>query len=290
LIGHEKTMKKIIKEVVPPILWKSLKLAKQSLSAQRGYIEWEYMPNGWETAKTDPNIKGWDVESVLQAYKSNWSNFLKTLEGTLPLGLSPESRESERFNLTFHNLMMSYGYALALASRNKSSISMLDWGGAIGHYYLISQKLIPDVEINYHCKDVPVLAEYGKTLFLEANFYDDESCLEHQYDFILVSGSLQYSENWRHTLSQLAKATSGYLFVTRLPTVQKTSSFVMIQRPYQYGYDTEYLGWCFNRQEFLKFADELNLKLVREFIVEELPNIHKAPEQPNHWGFLFKKN
>lgn len=283
-------MKKIIKEIVPPILWKSLKLAKQSLSAKSGYIEWEYMPNGWETAKTDPNIKGWDVKSVLEAYKSNWSNFLKTLEGTLPLGLSPESSENERFNLTFHNLMMSYGYALALASRHKSSISMLDWGGAIGHYYLISQKLIPDIEIKYYCKDVPVLAKYGSTLFPEANFYDDESCLDRQYDFILVSGSLQYSQDWRQTLKQLAKSTSGYLFVTRLPTVQNTSSFVMVQRPYRYGYDTEYLGWCFNREEFLKTAKELNLKLVREFIVEELPNIDKAPEQPNHWGFLFQKD
>ena len=283
-------MKKIIKEIVPPLLWKSLRLVKQSLSGKRDYIEWEYMPNGWETAKTDPNIKGWDVESVLEAYKGNWSNFLKTLEGTFPLGLSPESSEDERFNLTFHNIMMSYGYALALASRNKSSISILDWGGAIGHYYLISQKLIPDVQIDYSCKDVSVLARYGKTLFPEASFYDDETCLDRQYDFILVSGSFQYSQDWKQSLSQLTQSTSEYLFITRMPTVQKASSFVMVQRPYQYGYDTEYLGWCFNRQEFLKAAEELNLKLVREFIVEGYLNVHKAPEQPSHWGFLFKKH
>jgi hypothetical protein len=61
--------------------------------------------------------------------------------------------------------MMTYAYALSLSTRHKSSISMLDWGGAIGHYYLLSEKLVPDLEIDYHCKDVPVLAEYGRSLF-----------------------------------------------------------------------------------------------------------------------------
>jgi len=285
----KKTIKKIIKEIVPPILWKSLKLAKQFLSAKQSYIEWEYMPNGWETAKTDPNIKGWDVESVLEAYKSNWSNFLKTIEGTLPLGLSPESSEEERFNPTFHNLMMSYGYAIALASREKSSISILDWGGAIGHYYLISQRLLPDVAINYHCKDVTVLAKYGTELFPEASFYDNETCLGQHYDFVFASGSLQYSQDWRYTLNKLADSTSEYIFITRLPIVQNTSSFVMVQRPYQYGYDTEYLGWCFNKYEFLDTAKSIGLFLVREFFAQESSLIHNAPEQPIYYGFLFKR-
>jgi hypothetical protein len=77
--------------------------------------------------------------------------------------------------------------------------------------------------------------------------------------------------------------------VTRLPIVHQAPSYVMVQRPYQYGYNTEYLGWCLNRAEFLQCAQKTGLKLIREFVVEQLPPVHRAPEQPEHWGFLFRK-
>lgn len=283
-------VKPIFRDLIPPLIWRNLsKLRTLQAAPKQEYIEWEYVPEGWDASQTDPNIKGWNVESVLEAYKANWPNFLKSLEGTLPFGISPESGLEIRTNLTHHNLMMTYAYALSLSTRHKSSISMLDWGGAIGHYYLISQKLLPDLEIDYHCKDVSVLAEYGRSLLPQAHFYTDETCLEKKYDFVLVSGSFQYLQNWVSGLEKLANATAEYLFVTRLPIVQQVPSFVIVQRPYQYGYNTEYLGWCFNRGEFLQYAKKNGLELIREFVVEELPLIHRTPEQPEHWGFLFRK-
>jgi putative methyltransferase (TIGR04325 family) len=284
-------VKPIIRDLTPPLIWRTLSRLR-SLQAGIGkkYIEWEYVPEGWEALKTDPNIKGWNVGSVLEAYKANWQTFLKSLEGTLPFGISPESGSENRTNLMFHNLMMTYAYVLSLSTRNKSSISMLDWGGGIGHYYLLSQKLVPDLEIDYHCKDVPILAEYGHSLFPQAHFYTDETCLERKYDFVLVSTSLQYSEDWASTLKGLAQATGGYIFVTRLPILHHAPSFVIVQRPYEYGYNTEYLGWCLNRNEFLKLAENLGLKLVREFIAQESPPVTLAPEQPEYWGFLFSSS
>ena len=283
-------VKSTIRDLTPPLLWRSLsQLRSLQATKEQNHIEWEYIPEGWQALKTDPNIKGWNVESVLEAYKANWPNFLKTLEGTLPFGISPESSSQAYTNFIFHNLMMTYAYALSLSTRHKSSISMLDWGGGIGHYYLLSQNLVPALEIDYHCKDVPVLAEHGRSLFPKAHFYTDETCLERKYDFVLVSGSFQYSQDWVSALKGLAQATGGYLFITRLPIAHQAPSFVIVQRPYQYGYNTEYLGWCLNRGEFLQCAQKLGLELIREFVVEPLPPIHRAPEQPEHWGFLFRK-
>jgi putative methyltransferase (TIGR04325 family) len=282
-------VKPMIRDLTPPLIWRTLSKLR-SFQAGRGGkdIEWEYVPEGWKALKTDPNIKGWNVESVLEAYKANWPTFLKSLEGSFPFGISPESGSESCTNLAFHNLMMTYAYALTLSTRNKASISMLDWGGGIGHYYLLSQKLVPELQIDYHCKDVPVLAEYGRTLFPEAHFYTDETCLKQKYDFILVSGSFQYLEDWASGLSQLAQAMAGYLFVTRLPIIHHASSFVMVQRPYLYGYNTEYLGWCLNRGELLQWAETLGLELVREFVIGEQPFIHNAPEQCEYRGFLFR--
>lgn len=254
----------------------------------RGLIEWEYVPEGWRIAQTDSRIKGWDVDSVLQVYEAKWPSFVKNLEGALPLAISHESSSSAGSDPIFHNVIMSYAYALALASRLKSSISMLDWGGGIGHYYLISQSLIPDLEIDYHCKDVPVLAVHGRELFPRAHFYTDDSCLARQYDFVLASTSLHYSHDWANALKGLIRATRGYVFVTQLPIIRESPSFVMIQRPYAYGYNTEYLGWCLNRLEFLECARAAGAQLVREFIIGYRPLIHGAPEQCEYRGFLFR--
>ncbi len=184
--------------------------------------------------------------------------------------------------------MMSYAYSLGLAACQKTSISMLDWGGGIGHYYLIGKALFPDLEINYHCKDVPVLAEYGQSLFPEAHFYTNNVSIDRTFNFVFSSCSLHYSQDWKSDLKILADVTEEYLFVTRQPIIHKFPSYVFIQRPYVYGYNTEYLGWCLNRQEFLDTAKKYGLQLIREFVTGEAPEIDHAPEPCEYRGFLFQ--
>ncbi len=281
--------------MIPPVLIQAARLLRSKVSEQEPHyeptedvVEWEYMSEGWSAAETDSKIKGWDVDSVLNVYRAKWPEFVKQLEGAKPFGVSHESDLSSQTDPIFHNIMMSYGYALGLASRLKTSISLLDWGGGIGHYYLISRALIPDLEIDYHCKDVPVLAEYGRELFPQAHFYTDDSCLKRQYDLVLASTSLHYSQDWAAILRGLTRASRGYIFITQLPIVHQCRSFVMVQRPYTYGYDTEYLGWCINRQEFLECAEAEGVELVREFIVGYQPQIRYAPEQCEYRGYLFR--
>ena len=78
---------------------------------------------------------------------------------------------------------------------------MLDWGGGLGYYYFLARALLPDgVELDYHCKDMPLICEYGRQALPEITFWDDERCLEHDYDLVLASSSLQYSEAWESDL------------------------------------------------------------------------------------------
>jgi putative methyltransferase (TIGR04325 family) len=149
---------------------------------------------------------------------------------------------------------------------------------------------MPAIDIEYHCKDTPVFAEHGQKLFREASFHTDNSCLDRQYDLVFASGSLQYSEDWSDVFSRLAAAASGYLLVTRLPTVKVVPSYVFIQRPYLHGYNTEYLAWCLNREEFMQVVQETGLQLVREFLVGDNHPIPNAPERCEYYGFLFKKS
>jgi putative methyltransferase (TIGR04325 family) len=105
---------------------------------------------------------------------------------------------------------------------------------------------------------------------------------------VLASSSLQYSEDWKSVVQKLASASRCYLYITRLPIVHQAASFVVVQRPYQYGYDTEYLGWFLNRQEFMNYMSSLQMELVREFLIQEVFSVPGAPEQGEGRGFLFR--
>lgn len=279
------TMKEMIRLVTPPLV---IHLAKWLQSRCRSRIEWEYIPEGWVYAEKHPEVKGWNVRDVLETYKKKWPRFVAMVQGTGPLGMTHESALTTNEDIHSHNIMMAFGYALAKAAHKKVRLSMLDWGGGIGHYYLLAQALLPDVEIEYHCKDVPLLCEYGAQLFPKQHFYQEERCFGRVYDFVLASTSIHYTEDWQTLLHRMACAASNYLYIASLPVVQQTPSFVFIQRPYQSGYNTEYLAWCVNRTEFLHTAEQAGLDLVREFVYGHQPFIHGAPEQNTYRGYLFR--
>jgi putative methyltransferase (TIGR04325 family) len=247
---------------------------------------WEYVPEGFAR-----EAKGWNVEAISRAYREKWPSYLAAIEGTGPLGVNHEVLSGEAVGCedpAAHNTLVSYAYVLALATRGRDRISLLDWGGGIGHYLPLSRAVVAGVEIDYHCKDVPVLAKHGRELFPEAHFHDDDSCLEQRFDLVLASGALQYVADWRATLERLAGATRGLLYVTRAPVALHSESFVVLQRPHAYGYDTEYLGWVFNRDELLSVARSAGMTLVREFLLSAWLSAEGAPEAPvGHRGYLF---
>lgn len=283
--------RQVLRDLTPPILWPTLRKLRVALSkgnSKPEAKEWEYIPEGWAYAETRGDVQGWNVPDILAVYQRKWPRFVALVEGAGPLGVAHESDLSTNSDVNSHNTIMSFGYSLALAAQRSKAFSILDWGGGIGHYYLLAKTLLPRVTIEYHCKDVPLLAEYGAQLFPQQRFYADESCLERTYDFVMASTSMHYTEGWQDLLAGLAKATRGYLYISRLPTVLKTRSFVFVQRPHAYGYNTEYLGWCLNCGDFLKEAEKLRLTMIREFVVAERPSIANAPEQCQYRGFLFR--
>jgi putative methyltransferase (TIGR04325 family) len=279
-------VKSLLYNLTPPLLWR---IARGLVPRPAdGTKEWEYIPEGWAYAQAHPEVKGWDVEDIVRIYEQKWPHYVDMIQGTGPLGMAHESDLSTNENVNSHNTNMSFAYALSLAAYRLDTMSMLDWGGGIGHYYMLAKALLPEVEIEYHCKDVPVLAEYGAQLLPEQRFSADESCLERTYDFVLASGAMHFVEGWKGLLAGLAGATDGYLYVTRQPAVVQSESFVFVQRPYAYGYNTEYLGWCLNRAELVGEAEKSGLTLVREFVLGERPPISGAPEQCQYRGFLFR--
>lgn len=286
-IGPRRTVtrraRRLVGQLLPPIVAEPL---RRTILRRRASEEWQYCPQGWP--EDDPQIHGWDADSVAETQLARWPAFIRSAETVGPLGLSSEAANPVELDYGTHNTIMSFGYVLERAARGRDGLSMLDWGGGIGHYAVYARALVPDVKLDYHCRDLPRLARAGRQVLPDATFHEtDASALARQYDLILASSSLHYAKEWRSTLTSLASVTGRYLYVTRQPVVTTAASFVVVQRPHRYGYMTEYPGWFLNRTEFLEEARALGLELLREFLIAERPVVPGAPEQADYRGFLF---
>lgn len=298
-------LKWAVKAVTPPILVLAAKVILIKLGLRKPDArpqpepasfaerepEFRYAPDGWERA-AGPGVTGWDAAGVAEAYRSKWESYRRALEGPGPLGIYHEVREGEevgRGDVAAHNMLVTFAYVLALAARGKERLSMLDWGGGTGHYALFAEAVLPGLELEYHCKEVPHVVEAARELGVPGRFVADDSWRDRRYDLVVASGSLQYVEDWCGTLGDLASAADRYLYLTRVPLAASVPSFTVIQRAHAYGYGTEYPGWVLNRDELLACAERSSLELVREFLLDAWLSAKGAPEEPTgHRGFLFR--
>jgi len=272
----------ILKLLIPPFIINCAHAIQNSFRK----ATLEYAPDGWRTPLDDGQSQGWSVDSVVDNEKAKWDDYCRNLQGPGPLGFSHEHTDlSVIRNSDFHNVHISYAYVLALAAHKKDRISVLDWGGSLGHYYLLGKAVLPDVSIDYHVKEVPLMAKAGKELNPEVNWYTDETCLEKEYDLIMMNGSLLYLEDWARVLHRTARAVREYLFLFRLLVVQNSSSFISIERLYH----SQMLHQQLNQSELLEAVNETGLTLIREFVVGDPPYIKNAPEQCEMRGWLFKR-
>ena len=252
--------------------------------------EWEFVPEGWaRSGKT----RGWRAEEVARAYREKWPQFLEAVEGPGPLGINhevPVGTPIPRDDPLAQNAVLAWAYVLARVRDDAARTSVLDWGGALGHHYMLARKLFPELELDYHCRELPAVCAEGRRVLADVTFHDDDRCLGGRYDVVLASGSLQFEEDWLSRLEDLAGATRDSLFLTRVPVACRHPSFVVLQRAYRYGYGTEYLGWALSREEMLNAAGAFGLALVREFALLPPLSVDGAPDTVTHLGFLFSRS
>lgn len=280
--------RELIRSLIPPAALRGVRWVRATVSRSRTTLPvWEVVPEGWDRARRDPFIRGWDVPAIRDWHRRQFALWSHAFDAPNPLGFSAYAAEPSEQQLHAHNEHVSLAYVLALATRGRASLSVLDWGGGVGQHFLLARSVIPDVTFSYHCRDLPLVCEVGRELNPDVVFDESDRCLERTYDVVIASNSLQYSQDWQTQLGKLARATEMFLYIAQLPSVSSSSSFVAVQRPYAHGFETEYLGWILNRGEFLEQATRYELRLAREFFYEHALDVHGVAERPLHRGFLF---
>jgi putative methyltransferase (TIGR04325 family) len=278
-------LKKLLRDITPPLLWRATRILV--LGKQVPAHAWQYAPNGF--AKGTP-ARGWNLSRVAQAEASRFGAFKASIAAPAPVGGAHETEAPGAQHTWAHGLAMCWAYVLGRAANGHKALSILDWGGGLGHSYLLARSLWPDLTLSYRIQETPEMAKAGQALLPEVEFQSDEVAVfaEH-YDLVVASGAMHYAQDWRALLQKLARASRNWLYITRLPTLTQAATYVFMQRVPGLGYDTEYLGWCINRQEFLRYAASLGLRLDREFLVDEIAPAVDAPEIGQYRGFLFQQ-
>ena len=278
-------LRKLGRSLLPPIVARSL----APLWPSNEQPTLEYLPGGWEVAQTI-DLGGWDNQSIVEAERAKWKAFKNNLREPGPLGFSHEHADpTATRNVSFHNIHLTYAYVLALAGRNKTELSVLDWGGGLGHYYELGKAMVPGLNLRFDCREVPLICEAGRELCPDVRFFEDDSCLANRYDLVMVNGSLGYFPNWKELLGKLAQSVKQYFFLTRILTVKQVPSFLTLQHTTVYDYNSDMVMQVFNETELMDLITETGLRLVREFVVGDGPTISGAPEQCRDCGWLFEK-
>lgn len=249
--------------------------------------EWEMVP---DTDELWTAHDGWAHNSILRTQLDKWPDFLRSVEGSRPLGQSHEAPTGAAPDYATHNTIMSFGYALGRVAQQKEVASVLDWGGGLGHYYVYARALFPTLKLNYVIKDLAGLCGAGEQLLPDVTYLSDErQALSRSYDLVFASSSLHYTRDRYSLLGRLCESTKNWLMVTRTPIIEHTDEFVVVQRPHMYGYMTEYPCWFINRSRLLNFVAAYGFILERQFLIAEEPNLPNAPERARYCGFLFRR-
>lgn len=260
-----------LKSMVPPFLWNIGKDVKRRLL--RSVDHYAYAPRGWATPLPAKSQDYW--HALIARQRSECETLIARIQRGEP-ALTADRQDVKH---------VIFGYVLAMTAHEKPRVTVLDYGGNLGDYYWLARALVPDVALEYHCKELPNMAAAGQAVSPAVFWHTDDSCLARRYDLAMFSGVMQYLPEWQDILRRAAAATDNYLFVTDVATVRTVPGFLATERS---GGATG-LYQLLNRDEIIGTIQRTGLRLIREFEMDPHPMIAHAPEQPTRAGWLFQR-
>jgi putative methyltransferase (TIGR04325 family) len=141
---------------------------------------------------------------------------------------------SEQLNLT--EAEVHFGLALHLASRGRSSLTVIDFGGACGtHYYLAKRLLGPTVSLSWRVVETPAMTTVARSRFENAElaFFDSLTAATRDtsgIELLHSANALQYLPAPADMLSELLNVGARWLAFTSIATCARTQQFFFLQR------------------------------------------------------------
>jgi len=140
------------------------------------------------------------------------------------------------------------------ASQPGPRVRVLDFGGALGHYYDTAASAFPTLAWEWVVVETPAMvqvsagADNGRSISWTS---DLDQALAETWDFVLASGSLNYVPDPIENLTRLCGRTP-YTLITRLPLWPVEHHLPVVQRRSRRDRAGIYPTWVFSEADFLK--------------------------------------
>ncbi|SRR5258706_3758426 len=214
------SIKTVIKWIVPPILL---------LPFRRGY-----RPDG-TTSWHRGDFPGW-AEAVAAAKGYQAPNIMDIQRGAMRKvrdGKAVYERDSVLFD-DIEYFFPTLAALLLIASRNGNSLSVLDFGGALGSSYYQNRGMLSHLaRLSWHVVEQPHFVSAGQEEFQNEHlrFFPTiaESCAAGHPDVVLLSSVLQYLEKPWDLLAQIAARKPEYILVDRTPVLDGGRERIVVQ-------------------------------------------------------------
>jgi hypothetical protein len=148
------TLRLLLKAVVPPFLW----VAAGALLKRKQLPDWTLCPQGFDGTQS----RGWNLARVAESERARFAVFREKVVAPAHLGVAHEVEDVRAEHPWAHNLAMTWGYVLASAAAGQTHLSVLDWGGGLGHSFLLARSLWPDLTLDYSVKDLTEMVKVGR--------------------------------------------------------------------------------------------------------------------------------
>jgi putative methyltransferase (TIGR04325 family) len=272
-------MKKIIKSLIPPILFNLLRKVK-SVNKLKPTNEVEYSGrfNNWQDAQV--KCTGYDNDKI----------FNKVKEASLKVknGEAVCERDSVLFD-TPQYAWASLSCLMYVSAVNKGQLKVLDFGGSLGSSYFTNKQFLKNLEVEWSIIEQPHFVEFGKKE-IENNilkFYEniDECCQDRKINVIFISSVLQYLEQPYEWLEKLININAKHILLDRMPFSKDGSSFIQVQTVPAIIYKASYPLHILNEVELVKFMNKYDYDLIEKFS----ETIYNHTENFYPLGLFFEK-
>ena len=266
------TFKKIIKDLLPPVVVKLYKNRVFQYGLFGNYLSWD---------EAKKHATGYDSEIILEKVKNS---LLK-----VKTGAAVHERDSVLFQKTEYSWPLLAG--LLKASANGGELRVLDFGGSLGTTYFQNRIFLRDLKkVQWSIVEQKNFVAVGKRFFedQQLKFYDNlDICVrETNPNVIILSSSIQYIEEPYKLLERLLNFGAEYLIVDRTPLISEKSRIV-IQKVNPIIYNASYPSWLLNESELVSFLQQRYSLLVDFDAIDGVWFCGNVTVR--HRGYIFKK-
>ena len=163
--------------------------------------------------------------------------------------------------LRYRTRLLPFLAVMTAENSKDNKVTILDFGGGLGATYISVTAACSNRQIiDYHIVESNTICQAGEKYFKNDSriqFYDHLPDNIQAADIIYLSSSIQYIEDWKAFLKEIAKYDSRYILLADLPAGE-IPTYATVQN----YYESKIPYWFFNINEVIDTMASMNLNLL----------------------------